>query len=602
MTEPPAPLEDWLERHRAAVAIVVLGIGFLLRIRAAGHNYLNPDEALIYIVANQPSLAASYKLSLLEAHPPLYYFLLHFWRLLGRSELILRLPSVLAGSAAPWFIYKWLKIVFGARTAWIGLLLVTFSPAVISLSAEARQYALLLFFLAAALYFLESALEESSSARMALFGLFLFLAIVTHYATLWFAIASGIYALGRFRPGLRKARDHQGGRAESSGRRPDRVESRRSPPSRAVAKVWLGAMAGAAALFLFFYATHIARLRSSGLISQMENTSWISGLYFHPAKTSALQFLLGHTVWFFEYLVGQEAIGFMMAAMFLVVVCLLLDPQRPLAGKAPPRLIALLLFLPFLMAIGAGLARLYPYGPAREDLWLAPFAMAGAGYGLSELGGRRRAWPGLGLAGLVVLSGLSAVPIGIRLSPNMSRKMFDVPLGYIRQAVPRNQPVLSDFSTMLPLGYYLCDDRGFPLAAMHQDRFAEYRCGGYRFLLSPRHTFTPAHFPDDVEQAARTYGLAAGEWLWVAHGGWGDHLAEKLARRFPELRTLPRQDFNEGVAIFQVKVPRKDGPGQGSGPAARASRRGGPARLRRALVAGSSPPGKFLLAGRGPGL
>jgi uncharacterized membrane protein len=563
MTEPPAPLDDWLERHCAAVAIVVLGIGFLLRIRAAAHCYLLPDEALIYTIGNQASLAATYKLSLIEAHPPLFYFLLHFWRLLGRSELILRLPSVLAGTALPWFVYKWLKIVFGARTAWIGLLLMTFSPAMVAQSTKVRQYPLLLLFFAAALYFLESALEESSSARMALFGLFLFLAIATHYSTLWFAIASGIYALGRFRPGLRKARDHQGGRPESAGRRPDRVEfSRRSPPSRAVAKVWLGAMAGAAALFLFFYATHIARLRSNGLISWMKNAGWISALYFHPGKTSALQFVLGNTVSFFHYLVGQAAIGFAMFALFLIVVSLLLDPQRPLAGKAPPRLIALLLFLPFLLAIGAGVARLYPYGPVREDLWLAPFAIAGAGYGLSQIGGRRRAWPALGLAALVVLCGLYAVPIGVRLSPYLDRTMIEAPVNFIRRAVPQNQPVLTDYSTIMTLGYYFCRDDGFPLAAVRQGFFAEYRCGGYRFLVSPRQTLNPENFPGAVERAAGTYGLSPGQSLWVAHAGWGDHLAEKLARRFPELGLLPRQNFNEGVAIFQVKIPRKDGTGQ----------------------------------------
>jgi Dolichyl-phosphate-mannose-protein mannosyltransferase len=532
--EASAPLDGWLETHSATALMVVLGIGFLLRLRAAAHGYFSPDEAVIYIVAHQASLAATYKLSLLEAHPPLWYFLLHFWHLLGHSEVILRLPSVLAGTAAPWVFYKWLKIVFGARTAWIGLLLLTFSSAMIAQSIEARQYPLLLLFFAAALYFLERALGEDSLPKMALFALFLFLALATHYSALWFAIAAGVYALGRIR---------------------------RSPPSRAVTQAWLGAMVGAAALFGFFYATHIARLRSSGLISWMENTGWISELYFHPAQTGALTFMLSRSVWFFQYLFGQEVVGFAMFALFLIAASLLLDPRVPLPGKATPRLLALFVFLPFLMACAAALAGLYPYGGIREDLYLAPFAAAGLGSGLGQLGGRRRAWPGLGLAGLAVLWGLWTVPAGIRLSPYLGKTMIAVPLEYIRQAIPQNQSVLTDYSTILTLGYYLCDDQGFPFDSL-QRGLVEYRCGGQRFLVSSRHTFTPANFPDAVERAARTGGLDAGEWLWVAHAGWGDHLTEKLARNFPELRPLPRQEYNEGIAIFQVVVPRREGAGQ----------------------------------------
>jgi len=526
MSDAP-PLERWLEHHRNLVAIAVLGIGFLIRIRAAGHDYLSPDEALIYAVASQPSLLSSYRLSLMEAHPPLVFFLLHFIQQFGHAELLLRLPSVLAGTVLPWFAYKWLKTFFGARTGWIGLLLLTFSPAVISQSVEARHYALLLLFLVAALYFLERAFAEDSAASMAVFAVFLVLATATHYSALFFAIAVGLYALGRIR---------------------------REPPPRAVTCAWLGAMVGTAALLGFFYVTHVAKLRSSGLTSWMKNASWISELYFHPAKTGALAFVLARSVWFFQYLFGQALIGFLMLFLFLITVCLLLDTNLPLPGKAPPRLLALLLFLPFLLACGAALAQLYPYGPAREALWLAPFGFAGVSYGLAQLGGSRRGWPGLGLATLMVLCGLYTAPLGIRLSPDLGKGVFEEPLSYIRHAVPQNQPILTDYSTILTLGYYLCADRGLPVEALGHG-FAEYRCGGYRFLVSRQSTFTPANFLAAVEEATRTGGLRAGEWLWVAHVGWGDHFQEKLAGRFPKLRLLARHTLEEGVSVFQVEIP-----------------------------------------------
>jgi hypothetical protein len=529
-----APLDRWLERHAGLVMLVVLAAGFLLRLRAAAHNYLSPDEALIYLVANQPSLRAVYKASLHEAHPPLSYFLLHSCLLLGHSELILRLPSVLAGSILPWFAYKWLKTVFGARTAWIGMLLFAFSPAMITQSIQDRQYALLLLLLAAALYFLEAALGEDSVSKMALFSLFLLLALATHYSTPWFAIALGVYAFGRIL---------------------------HNPPSRAVTRTWVGCMAGAAALIQFFFVTHVAKLRTSGLMAWMVKTSWLHELYFHPGKTSVAKFVLLHSIWFFQFLFGQEAIGFAMCAVFLIAASLLLDPRLRLPGKATPRLLALLILLPFLIAIEAGLAQLYPYGPAREDLWLAPFAIAGVSYGLGQLGGRRRAWPALGLASIVVFSGLATASKGVRLSPDLSRKVFEEPIRYIHQSVPQNQPILTDLSTILTLGYYLCGDRGFP-DAVTQGEFSEYRCGGYRFLLFPRQTFTPANFPYELERARKTFGLAAGEWLWVAHTGFGDQLQEKLTGSFPELLLRPRKTSLNGVSIFQVAIPRPSGTGK----------------------------------------
>src|SRR5260370_41277077 len=67
---------------------------------------------------------------------------------LGPLELMVRLPSVLAGTACCWLAYLWLKEVTDRSTAFMGLLLFSFAPSLIGLSAEVRQYALLLFFMA----------------------------------------------------------------------------------------------------------------------------------------------------------------------------------------------------------------------------------------------------------------------------------------------------------------------------------------------------------------------------------------------------------------------------------------------------------------------
>jgi uncharacterized membrane protein len=113
---------------------------------------------------------------------------------------MLRLPSALAGTARCWLAYLWLKEVTHGSTAFMGLLLLSFAPSMIALSAEVRQYALLLFFIAGCLYLSERAIQENSRPLMMLFSLCL-------YGALLFAFTLGIYMLLRLypyrkRPGL----------------------------------------------------------------------------------------------------------------------------------------------------------------------------------------------------------------------------------------------------------------------------------------------------------------------------------------------------------------------------------------------------------------
>ena len=68
---------------------------------------------------------------------------------LGTSELVLRLPSVIAGTIFCWVFFKWLTRLLGPTAGWVGFILVSFLPPFVELSSEVRQYALLLCFLIA---------------------------------------------------------------------------------------------------------------------------------------------------------------------------------------------------------------------------------------------------------------------------------------------------------------------------------------------------------------------------------------------------------------------------------------------------------------------
>src|ERR1700733_11897560 len=98
MSENAAALtsEKYFQSHSGQVAASILLLGFLARLWKASGTFLNLDEAMHFLAANKPSLAEAYQASLGLAHPPLLILLLHVWRHVGTSELVLRLPSVIA--------------------------------------------------------------------------------------------------------------------------------------------------------------------------------------------------------------------------------------------------------------------------------------------------------------------------------------------------------------------------------------------------------------------------------------------------------------------------------------------------------------------------
>jgi mannosyltransferase len=128
-----------------------------------------------------------------ESNPPLYYVLAWGWaKAFGTSEVTMRSLSALFGVATIPFAYGIGRELSSRRGGLIAAALVAVNPMLIWYSQEARSYALLVFFGAAALFFFTRALRTRDGRDLALWALAAALALCSHYFAVF---AVGIEAL-----------------------------------------------------------------------------------------------------------------------------------------------------------------------------------------------------------------------------------------------------------------------------------------------------------------------------------------------------------------------------------------------------------------------
>jgi 4-amino-4-deoxy-L-arabinose transferase-like glycosyltransferase len=530
----------WLSRHTEALAATILAAAFGLRIYVAAGSYLNPDEALHYALIHQRSLLLAYKASLTNAHPPLIYVILYFWQFLGHSELMLRLPSVLAGTAFCWILCKWVSMLFGRAAGLSAIVLAAFSPSLISLSAQVRAYAVMLFCMAGALFFLERALREKSAGEMWRFTAFLYLSILSHYSAVFFAFALGVYALARI------------------------VESR---PERKVVAAWIAGQAGALAIYAFLYLTHISRIKPS------EMDMWANpheNAFFHAGQDSLLAFTLRKSGAIFRFLFLENYIYWGLLALFACAVVLLLfgvlRPQGKPAARSWP--LGLLFLLPFVAEWAASLFHIYPYTGSRQSALVAPFVFAGLSALFAKLS-EEKIWPPLVIAGLIALAGQTSP---VRFEPyfgSLNSAPFQMASAakYIREAAPRTEPILVDMQSGFLLRYYLCDPADEYLPAETGSQFAQFQCGGYSAISTDDHTwkFTPGNFVERFEQAAATYKFKPGDRVWVFQSGWGANLDTELPWYVVQYRCLVSKSFGASITVIPFVVGPDLSPGLPAG-------------------------------------
>lgn len=506
----------------------VLAAGFFARLYEAWAYFLNPDEALHNLLASQSSLGLAYKAALTNAHPPLLILVLYYWRFLGQSELVLRLPSVLAGSACCWITYLWLKQVADRRTAFIGLLLFSFAPALIGLSAEVRQYALVLFFMSGCLYLSERAIRADSILEMILFSLSLYGALLTHYCSLIFAFTLGVYMLVRLYP----YKKHVG-----------------------LVVVWGAGQAGALALTGYYLTTHVAQLKASGMPQGIAET-WLRRSIFHPGENHVAAFVAAQTLRVFTYLLSHGSAGTLTLVAFLVGMTSLLRNKNIGPEKRPaPRELALLLGLPFVVNCGATLAALYPYGGTRHNVFLALFGLTGASIGIAAWKPARAWTVPVTLAVCLAICNFFPAPPPLIRDRNHRRNVMQQAVDFMRESVPPGAILFADYQSGLLLGYYVCGDGVVQIFPTHQP-FVQRDCGPYTAITTPPNEwkFYADNFPGHVASLTQTYNLPPGTKVWLFDAGWITDSTPALREALQQFGGSEPRSFGENIFLCQFEV------------------------------------------------
>lgn len=510
-----------------AAALVLAG--FVWRLWLARATFLNTDEAWHFAVANQTSLSAAYKASLTLAHPPLLVFIIYFWRHLGASDLMLRLPGALAGSLFCWVFYKWLLRIVGDAAAWAGLVLACFLPPMVALSSELRQYSLMLLFAVSAAYFLECALAEKSAKAMLASAAFLYLAMLSHYSAFLFAAAFGIYALVRIsslRPGL------------------------------AVSATWAAGQVFGVGIAAILYKTHISKLGSVYPVAQplqRFGDFYLSDWYFHLGRDQLVRFLYRGTFGVFRFIFGQTGVGQIAALLFVAAILLLAFSKAKLPSGISSLSIALLLLTPFLVNWAAVVAGLYPYGRTRQCMFLTVFVLAGVGIALGRIV-NNAIEPAVGVAVLVVifcqafgtLQGRDMLPLSEQRHEHMDQAMQ-----LLRREIRRGDVILTDKATSFQLRDYLCNKKPVEDDAPWEG-FDVFHCQD--FLVLSTSSYEGALTGSVVERkwlTARGFPNVVGD-VWVVQGGWATGLGEELRKSgaYTEM-----QVHNFGRYLEGLKMP-----------------------------------------------
>lgn len=177
------------------IAIAALLIAFALRVHELGAQSLWHDEGNSYVQSTRTFSEIAYHAGL-DIHPPAYYWALAVWRLLtGESEFALRALSLFASLLSVAFLFALARRLFDAWTAGAAAVFAALNTFSIFYAQEARMYALLALWGAAAMWALERLVHRPTPRHALILGAINAAGLWTQYSFPFVMLAQGVQVL-----------------------------------------------------------------------------------------------------------------------------------------------------------------------------------------------------------------------------------------------------------------------------------------------------------------------------------------------------------------------------------------------------------------------
>ncbi|MBI3741118.1 MAG: glycosyltransferase family 39 protein [Chloroflexi bacterium] len=185
-------------------------IAFALRAYQLGAQDIWWDEGRNIFTASRP-LAQIATAPELDIHPPLYFYLLHFWiGVAGLSEFATRFFSLGFGVATVALAFRLGAYVANRRAGLWAVLITALAPLFVDEAQQIRMYTLVIFFSALSIYFLARAVQTNRAAFWIIYALIAVASFYTHYSFIYILAAQNLYLFFRALQTFRARADTRG--------------------------------------------------------------------------------------------------------------------------------------------------------------------------------------------------------------------------------------------------------------------------------------------------------------------------------------------------------------------------------------------------------
>lgn len=176
------------------VLIGLIIIGGWLRFYRLGATSLWKDEIFSLIRSEKPLMSILCEKLPFGMRAPLHHVFIHLALFFGKSEFVVRFPSVLFGVFSIVLIYELGRVIFNSRkVGLISAFLLTISPLHLEYSREARYYSFIVFFSSLSLLSFYKIIFEKRKRWIVFFSLVTFLNLMTHPTALLLLMTEVIF-------------------------------------------------------------------------------------------------------------------------------------------------------------------------------------------------------------------------------------------------------------------------------------------------------------------------------------------------------------------------------------------------------------------------